>query len=240
MGPLNILRVGAAVPFVLAFGPELVFFLVFDFWCSAMAPDSFSPAGLMAFASQVDPGMVPEGHPERAIERSYKSSQPLGFAILISVTPVIIPCSFAVHFFGGCSLEVSAAHTPTLTLQLWRGRGRRRQPNSCVYLAACPESEDTTIFADGYSMALVYTITGHLGLAVSCPYVAFYTGPSPSQPSERRAQEFFMLLMVFTVMVTGSCLANFIPNPRSVLLQHIGHSAWAIFVFVRHSSTEAR
>ena len=30
-------------------------------------------------------------------------------------------------------------------------------------------------------------------------------------------------LMVFNVMVTGSCLASFIPNPRSVLLLRIGH-----------------
>ncbi|CAE7431867.1 unnamed protein product [Symbiodinium natans] len=50
MGPLHVLRAGAAMPFVLAFG-------------------------LMAFASQVDPGMVPEGYPDLAIERSYKSSQ---------------------------------------------------------------------------------------------------------------------------------------------------------------------
>ncbi|CAE7431936.1 unnamed protein product [Symbiodinium natans] len=50
VGPLHVLRAGAAKPFVLAF-------------C------------LMAFASQVDPGIVPEGHPDRAIERSYKSSQ---------------------------------------------------------------------------------------------------------------------------------------------------------------------
>ncbi|CAE7204688.1 unnamed protein product [Symbiodinium natans] len=50
IGALSSLRAGAAMPFMLAFG-------------------------LMAFASKVDPGMVPEGDPDRPIERSYKSSQ---------------------------------------------------------------------------------------------------------------------------------------------------------------------
>ena len=125
MGPLNALRVGVALPFVLAFGPELV---LPDFRCSALAADCLSPAGLMAFASQVDPGMVPEGYPDLAIERSYLSSQPLGIVVILHLRhPCDHPmfrCSF---FLGGCSLEVPAPHTQTLALQLWRGRGRRRQ-----------------------------------------------------------------------------------------------------------------
>ena len=73
-------------------------------------------AGLMAFTGAVDPGMVPEELPDRPIERSYKSSQPLGCG-MCGPCGLCLPSSVRrIRVAASCFREVPTPHPAPLDL----------------------------------------------------------------------------------------------------------------------------